>query len=211
MVRMAFSLIALAAACGDDIVAYDLYEAEPAAFRTVTLWVEPHPEVPAALAREACESWRPEGVLCATVDDPLGALVRIRAVEAPCEKREDGSYTLGVAWVGGDVALMIGCLRKFGGTPIDVDLLWPVISHEVGHQLGIWDHVPTSCEEGEPSGHPEAGPACGVALMNPAVRRGLYGITLHDHHAYALRDEDRSVLQASAREACALAAADPPP
>ncbi len=196
------------AACGDDIPSYDLYEAEPSEFRTATFWIEPHPELPATLAREACEAWRPEGVLCAQVDDPLEALIRIRAGTDACEEDADGNYALGRAWVGGEIVLMIGCLRKFGGTPISEDILWPTIAHEVGHQLGIWHHVPTDCDGPDVPAHPEAGPVCGTALMNPMINRGLYGITLHDHHAYALRDEDLAVLRLSPHEGCTFTASD---
>ena len=187
MPRPFLFLVALAA-CGDDLPGYDLYEDEPETYETISVWVQPHADVPAETARQACEAWRPEGVRCALVDDPQEALLRIRAVDGPCEKRDDGQYVLGRAWVGGEVALMIGCLRKFGGTPVGEDLLWPVVSHETGHQLGIWTHVP---------------PEDGVALMNPKVHEGLYGITLLDHEAFLAREEDLSILRL-ADEGCVL-------
>lgn len=182
--------LCLCAACGDD--AYDLYEGEPDAFRTVTVWTDPHPDVPAETARMACEAWRPEGVLCAAAPVSSEALIRIHAYEGPCEKREDGTYALGSATVGGDITLMIGCLRKFGGTPVGEDVLWPTVSHEVGHQLGIWFHV---------------SPEDGVALMNPMMHEGLYGITLLDHQAFGMRDADRAVLRL-APGGCILTAHD---
>ena|SRR5688572_4852332 len=187
---MTRSVLLLAAAalgaCGDDD--YDLYEGEPSEFRTLSVWADPHPDVPPELAREACEAWRPEGVLCELADDPLEALVRIHAFTGPCEKNDDGSYTLGYATAGGDVTLMIECLRRFGGTPIGEDLLWPTVAHEVGHQLGLWTHVPAED---------------GVALMNPKIHEGLYGITVLDHEAYLKRDEDGSVLR-QAHGGCTL-------
>lgn len=195
----------LLCACGDN--AFNLYHAEPEAFRTVTVWVEPHPDVPADLAREACEAWRPEGVLCELAASSEEALIRIRAFTGPCEKREDGMYPLGWATEGGDVTLMIECLRKFGGTPVGKRVLWPVISHEVGHELGVWTHVPTGCEDPEVMTHPELGPVCGAALMNPSVHDGLYGITVIDHAAYDLRDVDHSVLRLAA-DGCVLTAAE---
>lgn len=207
MHRTALFLSALAA-CGDNLRSYDLYEAEPTEFRTATFWVQPHPELPGELVREACEAWRPEGVRCAQVGDPHEALVRIRASEAECVEDADGNYALGRAWVGGEIVLMIACLRKFGGEPIAEEILWPTIAHEVGHQLGIWHHVPTDCDDPEVMTHPEAGPVCGAALMNPMINRGLYGITLHDHHAYALRDADLSVLRLDPRAGCTFTASD---
>lgn len=187
MPRPLLSLLALAA-CGDGLSGHEPYEADPETFRTVSVWVQPHPDVLAETARRACEAWRPEGVHCALVGDPQEAALRIRSVDGPCEKRDDGSYALGVAWVGGEVALMIGCLRRFGGTPVGEDLLWPVISHETGHQLGIWTHVPTEA---------------GFALMNPMAHRGLYGITLLDHEAFLAREEDLSILR-FAEDGCVL-------
>jgi len=186
MTRSIFCLALALGACGDD--AYDLYAHEPDSFRTATLWVDPHHEVPAELARQACEAWRPEGVLCELAPDPMVALVRIHMYPGPCEKNEDGSYTLGYASVGGDITLMIECLHRFGGMPIDEDLLWPTIAHEVGHELGIWMHIP---------------PDEGVALMNPKIHEGLYGITVLDHEAYLVRDADRGVLRLGP-EGCTL-------
>ena len=73
---------------------------------------------------------------------------------------------------------------------IDMDLLWPTIAHEIGHELGIWFHVDAEA---------------GVALMNPTVHHGLYGITELDHEAYLMRDVDGSVVRAAPRT-CILTA-----
>lgn len=202
MPRPFLPVFALLVACGDNLDSYDLYDDDPDGFRTVTLWVAPHPDIPPDLARMACESWRPEGVLCRLVDDAHDALVRIRPHEGECVENEDGSYPLGRAWVGGEIALEIECLRRFGGTPPARSALWPVISHEVGHQLGIWTHVPAGCDEPGVVEHPEGGPVCGEALMNPMIHRGLEGITMLDHYAYDLRDEDFSVLRLAPDEGC---------
>ena len=208
MSRQFLPLLALVAACGDDLRSYDLYEDDPDGSKTVTLWIAPHPDIPAELARMACESWRPEGVLSALVDDPHSALIRVRPSEGECVENEDGSYPLGRAWVGGEIALEIECLRRFGGTPPARSALWPVIAHEVGHQLGIWTHVPVDCDGPEVMTHPEGGPVCGVALMNPMVHRGLDGITVIDHYAYDLRNEDLSVLRLTADEGCTFVGRD---
>jgi hypothetical protein len=197
-------LLSVLAACGDNEASYDLYDAEPAEFRTATLWVQPHPDVPPELARAACEAWRPEGVLCRLVDDPQEALIRIRAFTGACEELEDGNYPLGHARFGGEITLEIECLRRFGGTPPSEDVLSPTIAHEVGHVLGIWTHVPPDCGERDVPVHPEGGPVCGVAVMNPMIRHGLFGITRIDHYAYALRDEDLSVLRLAPHEGCTL-------
>jgi len=201
-------LLAAFAACGDNLASYDLYDAEPSEFRTLTLWVQPHDELPPDLARAACASWRPEGVLCETVPDPSEALVRIHAYEGECVEREDGTYALGHATVGGGIVLEIACLRKFGGTPISEEVLWPTVAHEVGHQLGIWHHVPTDCDDPETRTHPERGPVCGPALMNPMMRRGLMGMLYLDHLAYELRDRDLSVLRLAPHEGCTFTASD---
>jgi hypothetical protein len=103
---------------------------------------------------------------------------------------------------------MVACLHRFGGTPIADDALWPVVSHEIGHELGIWTHVPTDCDDPETRTHPELGPVCGPALMNPMVHRGLRGITVLDHAAYDLRDEDHSILRLDADGGCVLRARD---
>lgn len=208
MRRASFPFIAILAACGDDIPSYDLYDAEPESFQTILVWVDPHPDVPPELAREACESWRPEGVLCALAASSEEADVRIHAFNGPCEENDDGTYPLGYAVGGGDITLIIECLRRFGGEPIAESALWPTISHEVGHQLGIWTHVPADCEDPGVLDHPEVGPVCGTALMNPMVHRGLVGITLIDHYAYELRDENGSILRMAPAEGCTFFARD---
>jgi hypothetical protein len=189
MTRLFLCLAAVTAACGDNIT-YDLYEDEPGDTKTVTVWVDPHPEADAAFAAEACEAWRPEGIVCEAAASRYEALIRIHAYAGACEERDDGTYVLAYAVEGGDITLMIECLRKFGGTPIDPDLLWPTIAHEVGHELGIWWHVD---------------PKAGIALMNPMVHDGLYGITELDHEAYLMRDKDGSVIGAAPRS-CILTA-----
>ena len=186
MTRTFLCALAALAACGDNDP--PLYDHDPGSFSTVTVWVDPHPDVPPETAREACEAWYPEGVLCELAPSSEEALIRIRPLTGACEKTEDGSYVLGIAWEGGEIALVIECLRKFGGTPIGVDILWPVIAHEVGHQLGIWTHVD---------------PEKGFALMNPKVHEGLFGITPLDHEAFLARDEDHGVLR-SAPGGCVL-------
>lgn len=201
MTRTVLCLALALGACGDN--AYDLYEAEPESYRTVTVWVEPHPDIPPETARLACESWRPEGVLCETAPSSEEALIRIHAFTGPCvELEEEGTYPLGHAMVGGDITLEIECMRKVGATPIPERVLWPVIAHEVGHELGIWHHVPTDCGDPEAMEHPEGGPVCGEALMNPMIHYGLKGILLMDHYAYGLRDEDFSVLRLAPDEGC---------
>jgi hypothetical protein len=206
---MTRSVLLLAAAalgaCGDD--AFDLYESEPASFQTVTVWVDPHPDVPAETARQACEAWYPEGVMCELAPSSEEALIRIHAFTGPCMELEmEDTYPLGHASVGGDITLEIECMRKFGGTPIAERVLWPVIAHEVGHELGIWTHVPTDCGDPEVMEHPEGGPVCGQALMNPMIHYGLKGILIEDHYAFELRDEDFSVLHLAPDEGCTFVA-----
>ena len=189
MTRTFLCLAACLAACGDD-TDYDLYDDDPAEIGTVTVWADPHPDVDPMFAAAACEAWRPEGIACMSVGSSQEALIRIHSYTGACEKEDDGSYVLAYAVEGGDITLIIECLRLFGGTPIHEDLLWPTIAHEIGHELGIWWHVD---------------PMAGMALMNPMVHRGLYGITELDHEAFLMRDTDHSVVR-SAPRTCILTA-----
>lgn len=199
MPRTLFPVVLLAlAACGDD--GYDWYQDDPPPAGTVRVWVEADDAIPAETVREACEAWRPEGVLCELADAPDAADIRVYADDADCVQGDGGLYPLGWAQEGGEIRLFVDCLHRFGGTPIARDLLYPVVAHEVGHQLGLWTHVPAKCD---PTPDDPAAQRlidlgiCGTALMNPIVHKGMIGITVLDHEAYAIRDKDHAVLKAA--------------
>jgi len=159
---------------------YRMYEGTPDRFQTVSIWLAPHPDLPAEAAREACEAWKPEGVLC-TLSDFTHASIRIIVDPRPCEREGDGSDDMAHSRIGGMISINAACLHKRGGTPIDPDVYRGVIAHEIGHQLGIWCHIPAEQ---------------GGALMNPSLHRDLHGITELDHAAYALRGRNASLRAA---------------
>ena len=114
----------------------DLYDDDPSGTETVTVWVDPHQEADPALAVEACEAWRPEGIVCASAASSQEALIRIHAYGGACERTDDGSYVLAYAVEGGDITLIIECLRKFGGTPIDIsEAPWTALPDMISPRL----------------------------------------------------------------------------
>jgi hypothetical protein len=55
-----------------------------------------------------------------------------------------------------------------------------VMGHEVGHELGIWEHVPPDCKKGVT--------ICGRALMNPTYDPDVDYITPIDALAFDARN-----------------------
>ena len=197
MSRMIFPacLLVLAACADNDPGTYE--DAAPPD-RTAHIWVDADDAIPPDTVLEACEAWRSEGVLCEFAEDPSEADIHFIVDDSPCVGDETGFYPLGRSSPGGDVLLFTACLHQFGGDPIDRDLLFPVVAHEVGHELGLWFHVPEDCDVLPEDANSQVlfyFGICGKALMNPITHRGLLGITDLDHAAFGFRDEDNSVLK----------------
>jgi hypothetical protein len=175
---------------GDRTIAY-----------TVRIWIQPDSRIPRAAVMDGCNKWNSERITCLEVDSPKMAKIRVYADDKPCVTKDPRNHDdltlhtyLAWAYAGGDVKMMMKCMphddrtyetREFGA----------VITHEVGHQLGIWEHVPDSCNDEKVKLHSGDGrKICGTAVMNPHYQSGIDYVTENDAMAFDERDTDTSVL-----------------
>ncbi|HTM67894.1 MAG TPA: hypothetical protein VL426_01205 [Candidatus Binatia bacterium] len=155
----------------------------------VRLWVQPG--LSAEDAQAGCEIWREKGVACAVVRDPDTADIRVFADHRPCVAHDDGLRTLAEAYQGGKVIFYTSCFMD--GTTFDRHQFRAVMGHEVGHEIGVWDHVPLECDS-HCRHHPHGEAICGRALMNPLYDKDVYAMTPVDALAFDVRDPMISVL-----------------
>lgn len=169
-------LVFSAAACINSACApaYRMYAGTPSGIRAVRIWLQQDAGLPSEATREACEFWKPEGVQCSIVQDVKQASIRISLDPRPCTSRSNGSFAVAHSTNDGTIGLYTDCMRMRGGSPMDPDTYRATIAHEIGHQLGIWCHIPADQ---------------GGALMNPLIHEELHGITVLDHEAYVMRDQ----------------------
>lgn len=206
MTRSFSCLMLFSAACVRDPIdvpetcglGLEPYAADPSEFLTVDLWVEDDPDLPAIDAKEGCELWLPKGVQCRLVPNELLGKVRVYAAHEPCrEAPEGGGYVLATAESNGRVRVFVECLRELfepdGDGGANRQVLRLIVGHEVGHETGMWWHVPEDCAEAERS-HPEGGPLCGEALMNPSIDPNTCFVTRADAYAFDLRDPSASPI-----------------
>lgn len=199
MIRALLLLASLSAACARDPVevpetcgaGLEPYAGEPETFLTIDLWVEDDPDLPPIDVKEGCELWLPKGVQCRLVPAEILGEVRVYAARESCRETEGGGYVLATAESNGRVRVFVECLRELYKTEPDGaanrQVLRLIVGHEVGHEAGMWWHVPEDCADAERS-HPESGPLCGEALMNPAIDPDTCFITPADADAFDLRD-----------------------
>jgi hypothetical protein len=164
---------------------------EPLAVR---IWVADHPRLPRADALAGCRVWAPVGLVCAITDDPELADIRVHALDGPCVRNEDGRRTLAVAYSEGHrVEFNTRCFMD--GDRFDAHMFRAVMGHEIGHELGIWTHVPEDCEDGDVRAHPAGRRVCGQAIMNPYYDKDVHFMTPIDALAFDLRDLNYAAVE----------------
>lgn len=170
----------------------------------ITVWVESDPRLPKDLVFKGCAAWKAKNVTCTEASSKTFAQIRVYADDGECRVKDDMGTpddpkddktrtTLAWAYSGGDIKMMMRCLRQ-KGSGYDAKQIAGVVTHEVGHQLGIWEHVPypPKCEDAKT--HPKGGKVCGVAVMNPYYDDDVDYVTAIDALAFDLRDPRYSVL-----------------
>lgn len=170
----------------------------------VQIWIEADPRLPKGLVLKGCSAWKAKNVGCVETASKDFADIRIYADDGTCvllddndtpnDPKDDRKHTtLAWAYSGGDIKMMMRCLTHTGDV-YDSKQIGGVVTHEVGHQLGIWGHVPypPKCEDAKT--HPSGGKVCGQAVMNPFYDEDVDYVTDIDALAFDLRDPKYSVL-----------------
>lgn len=160
---------------------------------TLPIWIEDDPRMPKEDVLRGCQEWQAKGITCVEVAREKDGKVRVYAVDEDCvEKDERGVTTrtvLARAFYGGRIKMMSRCMTKTADGLFNRHQLAGVVTHEIGHQLGIWDHVPRSCEgEGVLTHTPTGTKICGIAVMNKSYNRNVVSVTEIDAMAYDARD-----------------------
>lgn len=170
----------------------------------VTVWVQNDPRMPKEVVFKGCAAWKAKKVTCVEAVEKAFADIRVYADDGACVRNDDMGTpddpsddkkrtTLAWAYSGGDIKMMMGCLKRKDGV-YDAHQFSAVVTHEVGHQLGIWSHVPypPACEKAKE--HPSGRKVCGVAVMNPYYDKDVTVVTEIDALAFDVRDKRYSVL-----------------
>lgn len=177
---------------------------------TVKIWIQADPRIPRAAVLNGCNKWRTLNVTCVETDDPMDAKIRLRADDGEChvfdkpnapkpdddedQKSPREHWYLAWAHAGGDIRMMMRCLSH-SGDKYDEHQFMGVAAHEVGHELGIWRHVPRSCSSEKVKKHAEDDkPICGDAVMNEYYHHDTVDLTEVDAMAFDERSFETSAL-----------------
>lgn len=178
-------------------------QTDPSQCLVLGVWIQDDPDLSVSLAIAGSDYWWEVG-LCGMSAPRESAHIRIYGNPQPCppgsydESGMPTSWILAVAYGGqGTVVVNTTCLaRPFGpGTSPDAEQFRVIIAHEVGHVLGVWEHVPRDCAD--PAGvpvHASGAPVCGPAVMNPYIDSSLAGLTGPDILQFDRRSVDTSVI-----------------
>lgn len=211
MIRIVLCLSMFLAACGDNLTApsadtcgagLEPYDGPANAPTTVKIWVQPDSDLDTDAAQEGCELWMPKGLSCDVIATESGAAARIYASHDACVEAEDGGYVLAVAWEGGNILVYAECVRKLfiaeEADGINRQALKLILGHEIGHQTGMWWHVPATCEDAAAADDFEKGlvrmGVCGPSLMNARIDTDVCFMSDLDAAAYDLRDPTHSTF-----------------
>lgn len=171
----------------------------------VRVWIQDSPDLPPNTIIAGCNYWNPMKIRCEQTSNRDVANVRIIATPKKCE---DVNGHAALAWAHPDkpeIEFDTDCFKRFF-LGLDTGMMERVAAHEIGHELGIWDHIPNSCDpkdlgkehltgrELKIKIHPRGLPICGKAVMNP-VESGLKYLTIPDSLAFDLRDPDIRIVR----------------
>jgi hypothetical protein len=171
------------------------------------VWVQEDPDLSEPLALVGSDLWEDVGV-CGMSATREEAHIRIYANPILCPPAFDkmgmpAGWILATAYGGqGTVVVNTDCLwRPLGPrTAPNAEQFRNMIAHEIGHVLGVWEHVPRECTDAEGNLlpdipiHASGAPICGPAIMNPGIDPALSRLTGSDILQFDRRSLDVSVL-----------------
>jgi hypothetical protein len=187
---------------------------DPTQVLVLGVWLQDDPDLSPTLAVDGCDFWQDAVTTIACMSAPRDeAHIRIYANTQLCPPAFDAmgvqnGWILATAYGGetpyrvGTVVVNTDCLwRPFGPrTAPSAEQFRVMVAHEIGHVLGLWEHVPRDCTDamgkllpGVPI-HPSGAPICGPAIMNPSVDVALSRLTGPDILQFDRRSIDISVL-----------------
>jgi hypothetical protein len=162
----------------------------------VKIWVDPESKFPAHEALAGCNLWNEADIFCTLAETKEEGAISMYADGHFCGPDKDGKEVLATAYPKDksikfreDCFWAMGALRdKF-----DAKKFRLVTAHEVGHQFGIWKHVPKDCDDKVLKGS-DGTPICGAAIMNPNYDSAVEHITPADAAALDRRSIHYTVL-----------------
>jgi hypothetical protein len=196
------------AACGGNNAPQSAPEtctsaAGPGAYTTIPIWVQDDPDFGISEAVQGMDLWQPKCLKGKMVATETEAVARIYGSHVACVRDDSsGGYVLAVSAPGGKIVVYLECIHDL--FPLDSDghisrlMLKLVLGHELGHESGMWFHVPATCDETKVASDVEknlvkAG-ICGKALMNAFIHQDITAITDFDSQAYDMRDASSSTF-----------------
>lgn len=199
MLRTFLCFSVLLAACGDNLTPpfpASCEEADFRDYRTVSLWVQKDPDLGVTEAVAGCDIWSPKCLQCELAPTAEAAAGLYVSHEDCVFNPKNGGYVLAFSEFGGRITIIMECIRQL--FPVDADghpsrkiLSW-VIGHEIGHEAGMWWHVPAACDEAYATNDFEKDLVhmgiCGKALMNAFIDTSVTDLTVPDKEAFDLRD-----------------------
>lgn len=171
-----------------DSQLYGCGQWEEAGSPCISIWAPDDINLPRSEIMGGCDLWADTGLKCVFVDEDDRGLadVEIYSRDAACVAQPDGTVVLARAHWNGAIVSESACMQA--GGYLDLRLFRNTMGHELGHLLGIWDHVPGSCDDPDVKNHNDGPGICGKALMNPYINADLEEITSMDWLAYDMRN-----------------------
>lgn len=160
----------------------------------VTVWLDPRAGLSSGDTLSGCNYWNELDVTCRMTPNIVEADVVVIADTHPCSPNEKGSYDIAFASPARVISVRLDCFYDTSRTNgFDAQEYRSVIAHEIGHEIGIWDHVSLECDKAE-SGKPALMRRCGRAIMNPSYDAEVSYLTPADAVAFAGRDREYTVV-----------------
>jgi hypothetical protein len=178
-------LVACLAGCGGK-VDRPTFETLPDGRSLVRVWVQDHQDLDVDTMIDGCGVWWPEKFVCEREKVAAQADVQVYADDGPCVKEADGHFTLATSYHDAVIVFNVKCFDRNPDGSIALRELHGVMGHEIGHEIGVWDHVPPTCMGGEKVAS-DGERVCGIALMNPDYNGAIDSMTWEDQLAYETR------------------------